>query len=274
MKQSLSTFVYYRYTLEEAIKRIASFGYDGVEIWGGRPHAYFEDMGAKRIESIRKLLEENNLGISNFIPAQFRYPSNIGTSHKEIRENSVKYIKNNIDVANALGAPYVSICPGFSVYPESRKEAYQGLLKSIEEILAYNSKVDGDTMVILEPAHPMETDLVATCAQAIEIIDIFGKENLGILPDLGHLRLNKEPIADTFDFIKDYKYHIHIADNLGVNDDHLCPGDGNMDYSIFIEKIRELSYDGYICSEIGFGNTDDPDIVVKRNIEFMRKLEA
>ena len=44
MKLSLSTFVYFRYPLIEAIRRTAHFGYDGVELWGGRPHAYADDM--------------------------------------------------------------------------------------------------------------------------------------------------------------------------------------------------------------------------------------
>ena len=40
MKLSLSTFVYFRYALFEAIRRTAAHGYQAVEIWGGRPHAY------------------------------------------------------------------------------------------------------------------------------------------------------------------------------------------------------------------------------------------
>ena len=41
---SQSTFVYFYYPLKEAEKRRAEAGYDGVEIWGGRPHAYGDDL--------------------------------------------------------------------------------------------------------------------------------------------------------------------------------------------------------------------------------------
>ena len=44
MKLSQSTFVYFRYSLVEAIQRIAACGYDAVDIWGGTPHAYPGDM--------------------------------------------------------------------------------------------------------------------------------------------------------------------------------------------------------------------------------------
>ena len=44
MKLSVSTTVYYRYSLVESIKRIAELGYNAVEIRGGRPHAFPDDM--------------------------------------------------------------------------------------------------------------------------------------------------------------------------------------------------------------------------------------
>ena len=44
MKLSASTAVYYRYGLVKSIKRIAGLGYNAVEIWGGRPHAFPDDM--------------------------------------------------------------------------------------------------------------------------------------------------------------------------------------------------------------------------------------
>ena len=111
MKYSLSTFAYFKYPLIEAVKRTAAFGYEGVEIWGSRPHAYYEDMTPSRINDLKKVIEDSGIKISNFIPAQFRYPTNLADSEEIIRLNSVEYIKKNIDVAVAINSLYVSLKP-------------------------------------------------------------------------------------------------------------------------------------------------------------------
>ena len=54
MKLSYSTKLYYNYRLEDTIKRAAKIGYPGVEIWGGRPHAYYKDMDSTNVFSIKK----------------------------------------------------------------------------------------------------------------------------------------------------------------------------------------------------------------------------
>ena len=50
MKLSASTAVYYRYGLVKSIKRIvAGLGYNAGEIWGGRPHAFPDDMSDSKM---------------------------------------------------------------------------------------------------------------------------------------------------------------------------------------------------------------------------------
>lgn len=268
MKHSLSTSVYYRYPLLETLKRIKSLGYDGVEIWGGRPHAYFEDMTANRIKEIKKLLSDINLAISNFIPAQFRYPTNLACTDEVIRKNSVTYIKENIRVAQELTSPYVSICPGYSMYGNRGTQAIDALKQSISEILDYSKGLD--IRVIIEPAHYMETDLIMTVKDAMSLIDCFGKDRLGLCIDTGHLNLNKEPISDICEISRDYTVHYHIDDNNGDNDAHLIPGDGSIDFTCFLDSLKNDHYKGYLAVELGFCYTTDPEAAAKRSLDFLR----
>ena len=43
MKFCMFTSGYMRDPLEKAFRDAAELGYDGIEIWGGRPHAYAPD---------------------------------------------------------------------------------------------------------------------------------------------------------------------------------------------------------------------------------------
>ncbi len=93
MKISLSSFLYLNYPLEEALRRIAQAGYDGVDIWGGRPHAYRNDLRRSEMRRLRVISERLGVEVASFIPAQFRYPTCLCSSSEGIRRDSVDYIK-------------------------------------------------------------------------------------------------------------------------------------------------------------------------------------
>lgn len=270
MKLSLSTFVYFRYPLIDAIIRMADFGYDAVEIWGGRPHAYYEDMDSKRIAELKKVITDQGMEISNFIPAQFRYPVNIAAPDKQIRENSVIYIKKNIDAAAELGSPYVSLCPGFSMYGQSIFDAWQCMIESMQATIDHAKKTP--VKLILEPGNLYETDLVVTINDGLKAVAELN-DQIGLLPDTGHLFINKESLSDVVEKCQGKMVHYHIDDNMGLSDDHMVPGDGKIYYDVFLSKLKHSGYQGSLAVEIGFQYTPDPDPAVKRSIDFIRNKE-
>ncbi len=88
LKFAQSSAVYFNYTLEYAIKSLSSLGYDGIEIWGGRPHAYRDDL-LEEIAKLRSLIQNSGLEVCNFIPAQFRYPTLLCSENERVRQDSV-----------------------------------------------------------------------------------------------------------------------------------------------------------------------------------------
>lgn len=115
MNFSQSSFVYFNYPLQEAIRRLHKYGYQGIEIWGGRPHAYRHDLDDE-LDEIIALLDRLEMAVPNFIPAQFRYPSVLCSLNETVRQDSVAYIQDAIDNALRLKSPYVSLCPGMTLF--------------------------------------------------------------------------------------------------------------------------------------------------------------
>ena len=60
MKFAQSSAVYYNYSLKYAIQDLGRIGYDGIEIWGGRPHMYRQDLD-EQLTDILSLLEKYDL---------------------------------------------------------------------------------------------------------------------------------------------------------------------------------------------------------------------
>lgn len=268
IRLSASTFVYYRYPIEESIRRTASFGYEGIELWGGRPHAYCEDMSRKRSGEVRRMLTDLNMAISNFIPAQFRYPVNIAAPDKGMRAAGVEYLKRSIDTAAGLGAPSVSLCPGYSLYGQGRDAAWNAMLDSLRALADHSGGMP--LSLLIEPGNRYETDLVVTIEDGLRAVRELGRP-IGMCVDTGHCFINGESLSDTVGHTRGIRCHYHIDDNNGVTDDHMVPGDGRMDFELFLSGLAASGYEGFIAVELGFQYTTDPDAAVKRSADFLRK---
>ena len=259
MKLSYSTKLYYNYRLEDTIRRGAKLGYEGVEIWGGRPHAYYRDMDKNAVDSILKVIDQTGVEISGFIPAQFGYPTNLCSPISSIREDSVEYIKNSIDVSLALGCKKVSLCPGRTLAGQGYENGMAALNESLAELVDY--AVKKDALLLMEPAHMLESDLILTVEDGVRLIEEQKYENMGIALDTGHCHVNKEVLVDTVYLLNDKNIpmHIHLDDNNTTADQHKIPGEGTINFVPFFRALKETGYDGYLTVELGFDHTANPD---------------
>jgi protein FrlC len=271
MRFSQSSFVYFDYSLQEAIRRLHRFGYEGIEVWGGRPHAYRGDLDGQ-LDEIRTLLQQCGMTVPNFVPAQFRYPSILCSCNETVREDSVGYIRHAIDNAVELGAPHVSVCPGKTLHGEDVREGWRQLRRSLKDLAAYAA--DRDLILLIEPAHRFESNLILTVPDGIRMIEEVGSDRLGILLDTGHASVNGEDLTQTVLSLRGLPLHIHIDDNDGTSDAHLVPGDGQIDFAPFARALEEIGYTGFVSAELGFGYTVDPDPAVERTLTWLREAFA
>ncbi|HID75864.1 MAG TPA: sugar phosphate isomerase/epimerase [Planctomycetaceae bacterium] len=269
MRFSQSSFVYFNYPLQEAIRHLHKYGYQGIEIWGGRPHAYRRDLD-DQLDDIVALLDQLDMAVPNFIPAQFRYPSILCSLNEAVRRDSVRYIEDAIDTALRLRACSVSLCPGMTLFGEDLREGWVQLRKSITELLAYTEGTD--LPLLIEPAHAAESTLILKVADGLRMIEEIGSERLGILLDTGHAHLNGEDLASVVVSLKDMPFHIHIDDNRGDHDAHLIPGEGSIDFKPFVQALQEINYQGFVSAELGFQYTQDPDSAVEKTFTALSRM--
>jgi protein FrlC len=97
MKISLFTSGYMRYPLKVAFHDAKRLGYDGIEIWGGRPHAYPFDLKAGDIEELKQLSADYGVPIVAFTPETNAYPFNMMIGSEIMRRESLDYIKLSME---------------------------------------------------------------------------------------------------------------------------------------------------------------------------------
>ncbi len=52
----------------------------------------------------------------------------------------------------------------------------------------------------------------------------------------------------------------------------MVPGDGKIQYDVFLDELKRSGYEGFLAVEIGFQYTVDPDPAVKRSIDYLKNV--
>ena len=117
------------YTLDEAIKRIARAGYDGIEIGCAAPHAWPAYLNKQCRADIKSLMADQNLKAASLLPAPGGGPgNNIASPMVEERTATIAHYKEVIDLAHDLGAGKVLYIAGWRVFGTPHQQAWDWTL--------------------------------------------------------------------------------------------------------------------------------------------------
>jgi protein FrlC len=270
MKLGTATSVLYLYAIQDAIPLIKRAGYDGVDIWGGRPHVYRQDLSTEELKSLRQAIADQGLSVSSLMPAFYRYPHSLSNPNPKVRQDSIDYMRICVDNANILGAKIVLVVPDFSLYGQSRQDSLDRMIDSIDTVAQYTAAYPDITLGI-EILYTDETDLVNSAADAQAIIDQLGHANVGAVLDTGTLNLSKEPIQDIFETLGDRMLQIHVNDNDGGHrQQNLIPGDGTFDFQALITYLKGIGYEGFLSAELSKEYADDVEAALTTTANRMR----
>ena len=73
MKYGLFTCPYQRLSLERAFSDASILGYDYIELWGGRPHAYAPDLLAGDLEAVLRLIDRFEMPVEMSASGKMRW---------------------------------------------------------------------------------------------------------------------------------------------------------------------------------------------------------
>lgn len=275
MQLAFSSNAYTRYDLPEAVRRIADHGYDGVELLGDDPHAYFPEFDDEDRRSVTTALEETGLDVSNVNantamgyyddapPSAFFDPALV-TADETDRTWRVEYTKQAIDLADTVDSPSICVATGRPLPGTLPDEAYEYLLESLHEILDYAEERGIDVGIEFEAEL-----LVESTEETLELIDDVGRSSLGINLDVGHAAVYGEDLEETIHRSAGHITGVHLEDIAGGRRGkhyHLVPGDGDLDFRDIFDAFDDVGYDGYATLEL-YTYPDEPDTAASRSYE-------
>lgn len=246
-------------SLPERLEKLAAWGYEGIEFWGG---------GIKeRVAEIQSALKHSPVRAST-ICAGFR--GCLLDADPAQRELAMHDIRDLLYVAGDIGAVGLIVVPIFGgpripdLRPLASPEQLERdlLLKLLEDLLPTAEKAGAH--LLLEPLNRYETHFLRRLEQAVAFCEALPHPNLKIMADFFHMAIEEADIAASIRAAGAHLAHVHLADS-----NRLLPGQGHTDFKSGFEALRAIGYTGYMALECGIAG--DPEVELPRAAAYLKE---
>jgi hydroxypyruvate isomerase len=148
-----------------------------------------------------------------------------------------------IEYAEALGCTRLNCLAGIPTAP--RDKALETLTDNLRFAAAATQRAA--IRLLLEPLNTRDNPgfLIATTAQALQVLEAVGSRNLQLQFDIYHAQVMEGDLARTLEINLPHIGHIQIADNPGRHE----PDTGEIRFPFLFERLQQLGYAGWIGCE-------------------------
>ncbi|MFW5639669.1 MAG: sugar phosphate isomerase/epimerase family protein [Thermodesulfobacteriota bacterium] len=267
-----SSNAFVKFSLTDAIEKIARLGFGGIEIMCDQPHLYPPDVKAGELTAVRKSLDAHRLKITNlncftlFAVGDTYLPSWI-EPEKERREIRIHHTEQCLRIAEQLGAAYVSIPPGGPLDGMDRKKAVKRFHQGLERVIPLAEELN--IKLLIEPEPDL---LIERTAEFTSFMKDVKSDAVALNFDIGHFFCVGEDPARAFEELYAWVGHVHIEDIAADRThQHLIPGQGAIPFQAVFETMKQLGYTGDICLEL-YPYVETPEIAGRESLDHLRPL--
>lgn len=275
MQLGYNTNGFAHHTLPDTLTILSEFGYDSVALTLEREHLDPPDRRAVAgcIGRLAPLIEAVNFRPtvetgSRFIldPWRKHHPTLISAS-PEGRRQRIEFLAASIDVAAGLSADSVSLWSGAADDEAGEPELWDRLVSSLRDVLRHAEA--RQVRLSFEPEPGMFVDSMAKYAKLHAALD---HPLFGLTLDVGHVHcLSDGNLSEHLHRWRDVLWNVHIEDARRGVHEHLMFGEGEIDFAVVFNALREIDYTGPVHVELSRHSHVAVD-AARRSYEFLRRL--
>ena len=270
MKISTVTSVLINYTLDTAIDKVISTGFDGVDVWCGRPHLYRRDYSEDAVSALGVKIKKSGLKIVSVMPAFFRYPYSLSSPVEAICRDSAGYMKDCVDNAKLIGADNVLVVPMSRLLNQTPSDARRLFIRNLAEVCDYAEQKC--IRLGIEVLKNQDCNFLTKTQDVIDIIHELKSYNLGLVFDSGEMSLTGESFDSALELAGDLVMNIHINDNDGVSDSNSIPGEGSFNFHALADTLKKHNYNGFLSLELAYHYSSDPVTALSKALAVTRDI--
>lgn len=260
----------------EQLAHAKEIGFDVYEIAVERPELIDEE---------KVLTEAQKAGIKVYVCGAYGETRDISSDVPEYRDNGMAYGKRLIDMAAALGSPYVA-GPMYAAVGRTRladrDEKERQMRFAVENMKRLADYASGrGVKLAIEPLNRFETDFINTVEQGLYFLDRIGYDNVGFLLDTFHMNIEEKSIPDAIRSAMGKIFDFHACAN-----DRGTPGEDHFEWEEIREALKDAGYEGPIVIEAftpGIREiakavslwrqlAESPDCLARNGLRFLRSV--
>lgn len=258
----------------DLIDRAKDLGVDFIEI----PLMKLDQLDSK---AVKERLE--SVGMESLTSTVLLEGMDISSSDEQERQRGIQYLKDCVVATSEIGATTMcGVIYSQHVIQATQRptaEVWERSATGLREVADF-AKEHGIT-IGLEPVNRYESYLINTAEQAMKMIDMIGKDNVGVHLDTYHMNIEEKSFKDAVLTAGDRLLHIHLCEkrpryswNRLVNWEDL------------FSALQQINYKGYAGLESFVDVTDnmntwvwrqlakDGDTLVEEGKQFIRSMQA
>jgi sugar phosphate isomerase/epimerase len=244
--------------LEANLAKIASWGYEGVEL-------AIRDPTLVDLTRLEGILSGLGLQVPAIGTGQAWSEEHLSFTNPDLatRKAAVERIKNQIGLASQLKAlVIIGLIRGITPAGQSAKQSMGYLIESLQECSSFADQMQ--VRMAFEPLNRYETDLIHSVDDGLQLLEKVGASNLGLLLDTFHMNIEEADIYESIIKAGRSIFHFHVADS-----NRRYPGGGHLDFTAILATLKSSGYSGWISGE--FLALPDTDSAAKCGIEHLRQ---
>jgi hydroxypyruvate isomerase len=232
------TMLYSEHDFLDRFAAAAADGFAGVEYLFPYPYAK-EELAAR-------LKEHDLVQALHNLPAGDWAAGERGIACLPGREDEFHAsVERGIEYATALGCKRVNCLAGIPPKDAPAGEVRRTFVENLRYAAPLFAKAGIGLVAEAINTRDIPGFYLCRSAQAIEIMDEVGSDNLSLQYDFYHTQIMEGDLVPTFRRLKDRIGHVQIADNPGRNE----PGTGEINYPFIFGALDEAGYDGWVGCE-------------------------
>jgi sugar phosphate isomerase/epimerase len=251
----LSTGCFFRTSIFEVMEPIRSHGISVIEICSYPAHLDYHDT-----EKVRAAAER--LASSGLQPFSFHAPfaDHIDISAADVRrrQGSIAEMLAAVEAAAALGARHFVIHPGPEREGGANPEEHLRMLRNSADSLLTVAGECARHGIKLLLENMLPHLFLGKTADLKWLMREIRAANPGFCLDTGHAHLGGN-LSRLVELFGPELTMIHAADNRGINDDHLPPGKGGIDWRQLFRLLRAVDFQGIFIVELAGDTGADPE---------------
>lgn len=249
------------------------YEFEGVEVWGARPHAYAYDMDSQSIKDIISWKEKYNIEVSMFTPEILAYPYSLTSRLEKERKETLDYLIKSVEIAAAIGTDKMQIVAPHPGYAVNKKIVWSKLVDGIGQLCKRAEQVGVD--IIMEPLSPSEGgNIITTADDLLDLFEDVGSPALKGMLDVVPPVIANEPLSEYFDKLKEKMVYIHLCNSDGVTEFHMQLDDPKGVISIIdmFRVFKRNQYHGWCSLELLAPYFKDPELYLAQAARIIKNV--